>query len=345
MDLMRNKKKPSLFDAAMTPPILPEEDADAMASPVSTKPTLFAQANNETIDPKSSLGGSMNDYGLERPDNHKTKWWETLLDIGLPALASAGSGEGLIPGAAVGYFNHRANQGGEYRDTVDRFEKDRVFKQKDRSIDADDKMAEAQLNALSGYRDQSLDIDRQNADTARAKAQADINQGMLGQRLPAGQAENLAEGKSIPRVLDDLDKTLDGNTDIGGPILGQITTRNPYATKTQAVQAQIDATRQMVGKFLEGGVLRKEDEYKYKRILPTLTDTPEVRKQKINIVRDLVQKKYNENLNSFGQAGYNVSNFNQLQSNQTPAGATGKVKGSDGNWYWTDGKNNLGRAQ
>jgi hypothetical protein len=28
-----------------------------------------------------------------------------------------------------------------------------------------------------------------------------------------------------------------------------------------------------------------------------------------------------------------------------PQGATGKVKGSDGNWYWTDGKNNMGRVE
>ena len=34
----------------------------------------------------------------------------------------------------------------------------------------------------------------------------------------------------------------------------------------------------------------------------------------------------------------------QQQSSAQPAGATGKVKGSDGNWYWTDGKSNLGKA-
>ena len=39
--------------------------------------------------------------------------------------------------------------------------------------------------------------------------------------------------------------------------------------------------RQTVGKALEGGVLRKEDEEKYKKILATLADTPETAIYKI----------------------------------------------------------------
>ena len=48
---------------------------------------------------------------------------------------------------------------------------------------------------------------------------------------------------------------------------------NPYSAAARA-NADIDRVRQRVGKALEGGVLRKEDEEKYKRILATLRDTP-----------------------------------------------------------------------
>jgi hypothetical protein len=56
------------------------------------------------------------------------------------------------------------------------------------------------------------------------------------------------------------------------PILGRIRGANPYDVQAQNVQASIDRIRQVIGKALEGGVLRKEDEIKYKKILPTLTD-------------------------------------------------------------------------
>ena len=42
-----------------------------------------------------------------------------------------------------------------------------------------------------------------------------------------------------------------------------------------SLQADVDRARQTVGKALGGGVLRKEDEDKYKKILATLNDTPE----------------------------------------------------------------------
>lgn len=65
-----------------------------------------------------------------------------------------------------------------------------------------------------------------------------------------------------------------------GPISGQAA-RLPWATNAKTVQAEINRVKQKVGKALEGGVLRKEDEEKYKQILPTITDTEEVAMNKL----------------------------------------------------------------
>ena len=43
--------------------------------------------------------------------------------------------------------------------------------------------------------------------------------------------------------------------------------------------------KQVIGKSLEGGVLRREDEYKYVKILPTIQDPPDVAKAKIHPVQ------------------------------------------------------------
>lgn len=145
-----------------------------------------------------------------------------------------------------------------------------------------------------------------------------------GHILPATQAAMLAEGKNIPALLDNLDKTLSSNKDIGGPILGRIQGAYPWATDTQKVQAEINAVKQTVGRFLEGGVLRKEDEEKYDKIMPTLKDTPDVRTKKLQIVRGLIEQKHNEYLDSFGKSGYDVHKYQSLgqtkPSNQSQAG-------------------------
>lgn len=90
------------------------------------------------------------------------------------------------------------------------------------------------------------------------------------------------------------------STDLVGPIKG-LAANIPYATGSKTLQAQINVVRQTVGKALEGGVLKKEDEEKYKKILPTMTDTKEVAINKLIqlytlLERDLTNYKRLQNL-------------------------------------------------
>ncbi|KKK72160.1 hypothetical protein LCGC14_2906660, partial [marine sediment metagenome] len=64
-------------------------------------------------------------------------------------------------------------------------------------------------------------------------------------------------------------------SDVVGPISG-LQALSPFSVKGKILQAEVDRVRQTVGKALEDGVLRKEDEEKYKKILPILTDPKEV---------------------------------------------------------------------
>ena len=74
-------------------------------------------------------------------------------------------------------------------------------------------------------------------------------------------------------------------------------------------QAVIDRVKQVIGKALEGGVLRKEDEYKYTKILPTIQDTPQVAKVKLDGLRDALTLRRERLLEGLDDAGYNVSEF------------------------------------
>lgn len=82
-----------------------------------------------------------------------------------------------------------------------------------------------------------------------------------------------------------------GQSSANSPVLGNIRSLNPLDTDAKSLRAEIDRVKQVVGKALEGGVLRKEDEEKYARILPTINDTDEVAREKINAIRNDLQNK------------------------------------------------------
>lgn len=102
----------------------------------------------------------------------------------------------------------------------------------------------------------------------------------FGKPLPAAAVKQISDTKTAIDSLNDLKAILKENEQYIGPIAG-LQAMNPYSDARKA-QARIDLVRQRVGKALEGGVLRKEDEEKYKMILATLRDTPETAIYKVD---------------------------------------------------------------
>jgi hypothetical protein len=102
--------------------------------------------------------------------------------------------------------------------------------------------------------------------------------------------QSISQTQKALSDLSDLKIIIESNTDKIGPIYG-LAALNPWS-ESRKIQADVDRIRQTVGKALEGGVLRKEDEEKYKKILATLTDTPDTAIYKIDalissITRDI----------------------------------------------------------
>lgn len=65
-----------------------------------------------------------------------------------------------------------------------------------------------------------------------------------------------------------------------GPVAGHVSQANSYDPDAQEMTAHIFATQQVVGKFLEGGVLKEQDVVRYLKMLPKMTDMPEVARRK-----------------------------------------------------------------
>lgn len=119
--------------------------------------------------------------------------------------------------------------------------------------------------------------------------------------------------------LQNLNTTLSSNRGKTGPVIGKAQALIP-GSQTQIIQADINRVKQKIGKALEGGVLRKEDEEKYKKILPTISDAPNVAQAKIQqlyttLTRDI--QNYVQLQQSVGSGGDQVGQLlQQLSQNQ-----------------------------
>jgi hypothetical protein len=88
---------------------------------------------------------------------------------------------------------------------------------------------------------------------------------------------------------------------------GALTEATGIGAAAKGRQATIDRVKQVIGKTLEGGVLRKEDEAKYAKILPTIGDPPEVAKKKLDGLRSALERKREITLENLKAAGRDTS--------------------------------------
>lgn len=110
----------------------------------------------------------------------------------------------------------------------------------------------------------------------------------------AGEIEALSTAKAAVTAVDAAMKVVRKNKDLIGPGMGTyfsigkdrdsgtlsslagkaISGLDPDAERAETIKAVIDAARQILGKPMEGGVLRLEDEIKYKQIIGDLSGNP-----------------------------------------------------------------------
>lgn len=126
----------------------------------------------------------------------------------------------------------------------------------------------------------------------------------FGKPLSDTAVKEITQSETAIEQLEDLKAKIQSNLQYIGPISG-LSALNPYS-KARQVQSDIDRVKQNVGKALEGGVLRKEDEEKYKKILATLTDTPDTAVYKVNSLIKQMQSDVSRYKSNQALSGRNV---------------------------------------
>jgi len=110
-------------------------------------------------------------------------------------------------------------------------------------------------------------------------------------KLTGGQLKELSDIQNSISQMQTATDLVGSYTEKMGPFQGQIGSANKYDTDSQTFQSGMEAIAQQVGKAMEGGVLRAEDVPKYKKMLPQITDTPQVAKNKILQVQKLLNSQ------------------------------------------------------
>ncbi len=132
-----------------------------------------------------------------------------------------------------------------------------------------------------------------------------------GKELSQNTIGKLNEGNAIPAMLGDISTTIKENSASFGPVAGRTWGQVPYNETGRTIDAQVRAASQAFGRFMEGGVLRKEDEEKYRKMFPNLTDTPDVADNKLQVVDRLLVQRQNSNLEAYKAQGYNMSGLDK----------------------------------
>lgn len=136
----------------------------------------------------------------------------------------------------------------------------------------------------------------------------------------SGDIEDLASMQESIDLAKGLSESLKGKigqaSRLGAALPDVVTELTGLGAESKGTQAKIGVARQIIGKGLEGGVLKKEDEVKYKTMLPTVGDSDEVAEEKIQTLVKAIENKMARRLEALEDAGRDVSAYRRRLGNE-----------------------------
>ena len=136
-----------------------------------------------------------------------------------------------------------------------------------------------------------------------------------GRPVTSGDAGRIADLDTSLNDLATLKTTVTGNkatgtlAKVGAMAPNAVTELTGFGADAKSKQAVIDRVKQVIGKSLEEGVLRKEDEIKYERILPTIGDVASVVATKLAGLERAITQRRQTTLDALADAGYDITKF------------------------------------
>jgi hypothetical protein len=176
-----------------------------------------------------------------------------------------------------------------------------------------------QLDENKAYRQEQLGLDKSkfSADEIYRQKQLDLEYAKLNtkeskkQELKPAAIEKITDYENSIDAVNNLEEVVKANKDKFGRYQGtksQLKAWLGYKDES-FVQSQLEKVKQVVGKAIEGGVLRAEDTAKYNKIIGTLEKNPDsIIDAMKELKKDLV--KYRGNfLNNLSRSNFDIENY------------------------------------
>lgn len=137
--------------------------------------------------------------------------------------------------------------------------------------------------------------------------------GTSGKPLPKSISERVSDAQSAIDNLITLKSYIDSPDvkSISGPVSGRTFGANPFSTTAQNFEGIRATAKQVIGKYLEGGVLREADEKKYEKIVPGLKMLEDTQQNQAAELYNTLKKKLVRDLDSYEKSGYDVSGLRE----------------------------------
>lgn len=156
-------------------------------------------------------------------------------------------------------------------------------------------------------------------DAAKAKAsRVQVNVGE--KQLPTASVTDIADADSALESIDLLLESFvtsvpSGSTaeNIGARVSAMIPN-----TDVNVFNTERNIATQIVGSFLEGGVLKEQDFKRYNNMMPTPGDSLETAQKKVAILKKMISSRQSRRRQQLGAAGYKVPQKEQTTTQEPP---------------------------
>lgn len=264
------------------------------------------------------------------PDISRQRSTLDQIEEALAAQAQAQRGQGGDPTSALSYLANYFTKGQAKYLPPEKTAKDTLM---DYQLKAQDDRRDLS-KTISDYVSKMRGGYTQTSDTKGGTTNFNItatdpnmktgSRGTKGPRLvPETTVAKFSQGQAAIDEVNALRSEIAAKHEIMGPIKG-LTSYSPFTFDDPDIENQKELNnrfmllRQTVGKLFEGGVLRKEDEVKYKKIFVDIKTDPKIAAANMKELESMLRRDVPRYMKNMGRAGYDVSGFlEQVQGAST----------------------------
>lgn len=137
-----------------------------------------------------------------------------------------------------------------------------------------------------------------------------------GRRMSETSTLKFNQAKDALAAAQGVQKSIDEWKGMMGPVEGTLRGINPWDVNAQKFNSDLKRAAQIIGRYMEDGVLVPADIPKYEGMLPKLGDKPEVAQYKLDQIMQSLNEKQQRDARALEEQGYKKPSVSSQGSSQ-----------------------------